>query len=120
MNDEQKNLPQQFSSNFGAEEFIRFSCAGIAWQLIGVALGMVFKNVGITMFFIATFFGFLWFAPYWQPAYAIFSKIMGNQNIPPRLIRAEYRGWAFLAHYGVLGFKLFVLSLVFSIAVRLT
>src|SRR5258706_9093988 len=113
MDDKQSESSKQYSANFGVREFLRFGCVYMGWIITGLALGIIFNNGGILMIFVAIGFGFLWFAPYWQPAYNLAQKIMGNKNIPSKLPKAQYKWWEYIIHYLILGIKLYLLLAVF-------
>ena len=119
MDEGQKKNSQQFAANFGAKEFLRFGCTFIALQMIGIALTVALGNAGYSIIFIAISFSIIWFAPYWQPAYFLIYKMMGNKNLPSELPKAQRKGWSFLIYYAILGFKLFLISSVFSFGIRL-
>jgi hypothetical protein len=96
MNEEQKKWTDQAARNFGGKEFLRFSCAFTTLLIVGMGLGLVFKNVGIIVIFMVLFWGILWLAPYWQPAYRIVYKVMGNANIPPALPQRQWKWWQYI------------------------
>ena len=87
MNVEQKAWQKQFWMNFGALEYIRFSCSLVVWMFLAVALALVFhKSVSITTLLITAFliatFAFSIISRTWGPAYNILRKILGNKNLP--------------------------------------
>ena len=88
-------------------------------QLAGIALSFVFKNFGIALISIALTFGVLWLAPYWQPAYTIFHKMMGNKNIPPALPKFRRKWWEYIILYIIVGIKLYILLAVLFIGIKL-
>ncbi len=114
MNEEQKEISEQFAKNFGAKEFVRYGCAFVSLLLSGLALGMIFHNFGITIIFITLFYGIIWLAPYWQPAYAVVHKVMGNQNIPPALPNYQRKWW----HYIPIVIKVALLLMALKIGIQ--
>ncbi len=88
----------------------------LIWQTIGLSLAFVF-NFGIFIIFIAFFFAVLWLFPYWQPAYSIIYRIIGNNNIPPNLEKYQFRSewW----HFIPLGIKLAFLLYIFYIGIKI-
>ena len=87
MSEEQKEWQKQFWMNFGAWEYIRFSCSFVLWMFLAVALALVFhKSVSITTLLITAFliatFAFSIISRTWGPAYNILRKILGNKNLP--------------------------------------
>ncbi|HJR80414.1 MAG TPA: hypothetical protein VJ821_10105 [Anaerolineales bacterium] len=115
MDEKQKKWTEQYGSNFGAKEFLRFSCALMTLLIVGIGLGLAFKNAGIIVIFIVLFFGTLWLAPYWQPAYSIVHRIMGNPNIPVTLPKYQRKWW----HYIPIAIKVFLLLVVLRLGVQL-
>ncbi len=111
MNEEQKEISEQFAKNFGAKEFVRYGCAFTSLLLIGLALGMIFHNSGITIIFVVLSFGIIWLAPYWQPAYAILRKAMGNPNIPATLPRRGWKWWYYIPMAVKIAFLLIALKI---------
>jgi len=87
MDKEQKKWQEQFSRNFGAREYLRFSCFFLIWMFLAIALGLIFytsklfSTLLITGFLIAVF-AFAIFSRTWKPAYAFFRIILGNKNLP--------------------------------------
>jgi hypothetical protein len=96
MSEREKKWADQSSRNFGAKEFLRFSCAFMILLFVGIGLGLVFKNAGIIVIFLVLFWGILWLAPYWQPTYSIVHKIMGNANIPSVLPQRQWKWWQYI------------------------
>src|SRR5689334_17943950 len=96
MNNDPNEWSKQASANFTEKEFLRYGCALIAILIIGIALGMVFHNAGIIIIFVVAFHGIIWLAPYWQPAYGIVHKIMGNPNIPSALPKSQRKWWHYI------------------------
>jgi hypothetical protein len=96
MDEERKKWTDQASRNFGGREFLRFSCAFTTLLIVGMSLGLVFKNTGIIVVFLLLFWGILWLAPYWQPAYSIVHKVMGNANIPSALPQRHWQWWQYI------------------------
>lgn len=94
MDDEQKEWYKQFSASLGAEEFIRFGCAFVLWQLTGLGMTLWLQNVGIMMIFLAPVFLFPTLVTRWQPAYSLFRKITGNPKMPNGLMSGT-RKWYF-------------------------
>jgi uncharacterized membrane protein HdeD (DUF308 family) len=87
MDDEQKKWHEQFSENFGAREYVRFSCLFVLWMFLPAGLALVFNNSGIIAVFLITAFLVVAFtfsiiSRTWKPAYAVLRKILGNKNLP--------------------------------------
>ncbi len=88
MNEEQKKWSRQYSSNFGAKEFLRLGCAIIIWLLIGIGISIAFDLAGyswgsivIAIFFIAMFtFAFTAYSR--KSSYLLLRKIIGNDSFP--------------------------------------
>jgi len=91
MDEEQKEWQKQFWTNFGATEYIRFSCSFGLWMFLAVALALTLSLVFnipeivggflITTFLIAAF-TFSIVSRTWRPAYNILRKILGNKDLP--------------------------------------
>ena len=86
------------------------------WKFLGFLFGFLF-NFGIFILFVAVFFGILWLVPYWQPAYSIIYRIVGDKSISPVLepYQLKLKWWqyisvgiklAFIAYILYVGFKL--------------
>jgi hypothetical protein len=87
MDEEQKKWHEQFWRNFGASEYLRFSCFVGIWMLLAVALSLIFYNtklIGILLItvFLVSLFAFAIFSRTWKPAYSFLRKILGNKNLP--------------------------------------
>ena len=115
MDEKQRMIAEQHARNFGAEEFVRFGCALTTLLIVGIALGMMFHNVGIIIIFVVLFHGILWLAPYWQPAYTIVHKIMGNRDIPSTLPKYQRKWW----HYIPIAIKVIILLAILRLGVQL-
>jgi hypothetical protein len=99
MDEEQRIRSEQYARNFGAKELLRLGCALMTLLIGGVALGFAFNNAGIMIIFTTLFFGITWFAPFWQPAYTIVHKIMGNRELPstlPTLPKSQRKWWYYI------------------------
>jgi hypothetical protein len=115
LNVEQKKWSNQSARNFGGKEFLRFSCAFTTLLLIGMGFGLAFKNTGIIVLFLVLFWGILWLAPSWQPAYNIVHKIMGNASIPPALPQRQWKWWQYI----LIAFKVMILLVLLQLSFRL-
>ena len=82
MNEEQKEWQKQFSSNFGAREYVRFAIAFVACIFAGVALAILLRSVVAFYIFLFVAFAFPLLGSRWKPTYSIFRWILGNKNIP--------------------------------------
>ncbi len=88
MDDRRKAWSEQYNKNFGVKELLRFSCASGIWMSLGVALSVALASTGYTaaeyvfLIFLITFFAFPIIAITWVPAYTLFRKILGNENLP--------------------------------------
>jgi hypothetical protein len=91
MGEEQKKWHQQFSASFGLQEYLRFSCAILIWNFLGVILGLVLEFAGYSMggFVVAIFVVMMFVFPFtvwsWKPAYSILRLILGKEKLPPEL-----------------------------------
>jgi len=83
MNQEWKSWEQQFFSNFGIKELLRFLGVFAGWQLAGFALSVLTGNVMIFFPFLLTAFAFPFVCRRWRPAYWLLRFILGNENLPP-------------------------------------
>ena len=87
MDEEQKKWDEQFWRNFGAREYLRFSCFVGIWMFLAAALCLIFytskliPSLLITVVLICLFV-FAIFSRTWKPAYSFFRKILGNKNLP--------------------------------------
>jgi hypothetical protein len=115
MDEEQKKWSEQYGRNFGAKELLRFGCAFMTFLIIGITLGILFKNAGIMIIFVVLFLGIMWLAPYWQPAYSIVHKIMGNREILPTLPKYQWKWW----HYIPILIKVILLLAVLRFGLQL-
>ena len=115
MDDDQQKWSKQYAANFGAKEFLRFGGAFMTLLIVGLALGMAFHNAGIIIIFIVLSHGILWFAPYWQPAYTIVHKIMGNQDLPSILPNSQKKWW----YYIPIVIKIIILLAVLRLGLQL-
>jgi hypothetical protein len=115
--EKEKWVYQLQSLLFKPNAILKVVTAAIGWQLLGLLLGLLF-NIGISVIFVAVFFGVLWLAPYWQPAYWVIYQIIGDKTVSPTLEinHSKLRWWqyislsiklAFLAYILYIGLKLF-------------
>jgi hypothetical protein len=88
--------------------------ASLLWQIMGLALGFAF-NIGIFIIFVAVFFGILWLCPYWQPAYSIIYRIIGNKSISPLLGIGKLKWWQYISP----GIKILFLVYILYVAIKL-
>src|SRR5574341_1324169 len=93
MDEEQKKGYDQFSAGFGVEEFLRFGCAFVIWQGMGIGLFFLSGNVGYMLICIAIYFTFPTLTACWQPAYSLLRKILGNKNLSPKLTPYKRKWW---------------------------
>ncbi|HLO17989.1 MAG TPA: hypothetical protein VK206_24375 [Anaerolineales bacterium] len=88
MDDKRKQWSEQFNKNLGVRELLRFSCASGIWISLGIAISVAIAVTGYTrseyafLLFLITFFIFPIIAMTWLPAYTLFRKILGNENLP--------------------------------------
>ena len=82
MDDKRKAWHTQFGSNFGAREYIRFSCVFILWMFLGVALSILLRSSTPILIFMFITFGFAVVATRWKPAYSFLRIILNNENLP--------------------------------------
>jgi hypothetical protein len=95
-NMDEENLSEQYARNFGTKEFLRFGCMFMALLTTGLAFGIAFKNAGVIIIFTVFLWGILWLAPYWQPAYSLVHRAMGNKDIPATLPKYRRRWWHYI------------------------
>ena len=115
MDEEQNKWSDQYAKHFGAKELFRFGCVFMTFLSVGITLGVALRNAGIIMIFVVTFLGTLWLAPYWQPAYSIVHKTMGNPNIPSILPKYQ-RKWGF---YTLIAIKVILLLATLGLGIQL-
>ncbi len=115
MNNKQQEWGKQLLSNLRLRELLRLTGVLLAVQFTGIALGLVLKNFGIALIFIGVTFGILWLFPYWQPAYAIIYKIMGNQSISPVLPTYQRKWWSYIS----IAMKVLMVLAVLGIGLKL-
>ncbi len=96
MNEEQKNWYQQYSASFGVKELFRFGCAFAIWQGLGIGLSLWSGNIGYLLIWFATYLTFQFLPAYWQPAYSFLRIILGNQNMPPKLMLHTRKWWSYI------------------------
>ena len=110
MNEEQKKWQDQFWKNsWGIRELFRFGCAFIIWQAIGIGLTIWSGNVGYVLICMAFYFTFPTLTGYWQPAYSFLRKILGNENMPPKLMPSQRKWWSYIPlviRFGISSFLL--------------
>ena len=88
MNDERKKWFERYNKNFGAREYLRFSCASLIWILVGVAITVKLAISGysageyVFYLFLIMFLVFPFIALKWKPAYSLYRRILGNENLP--------------------------------------
>ncbi len=82
MDEERERWGQQFNSDFGARELLRFMAAFIGWILLGAFLAAITRLTPISYAFLISAFAFPFSTFYWRPAYRLFRIILGNRNLP--------------------------------------
>ena len=82
MDEDRRHWHDQFSSNFGAAEYVRFVLALLVWILMGVIAGVALRSFAIFGSFLVSGFAFPFVAMKWAPGYRLFRKILGNRNLP--------------------------------------
>jgi hypothetical protein len=115
MDDEQKRWSEQYDRNFSEKEFLRYGCVLMSFLLVGITLGMTLHNAGIIVLFVVVFHAIIWLAPYWQPAYAIVRKIMGNPNIPSQLPIHQRKWWLYIP----IAVRIFILLIALRLGIQL-
>jgi len=97
MDDDQKKLQEQFWNNSGGpREVSRLGCALAVWLGIGIGLTVWSGNIGYLLICMAIYFIFPTLIGYWQPAYSLLRKILGNENMPPKIIPYKRKWWGFI------------------------
>lgn len=113
MNEEQKRWSYQYSSNFGAKEFLRLSCALIIWVFVLIIISVLFALAGYSSNLMSWIFStILVISILFLPVialrtisgYVLLRRILGNENLPnepyPRSIikvsREPRPWWAYL------------------------
>ncbi|MBI3162622.1 MAG: hypothetical protein HYZ23_08935 [Chloroflexi bacterium] len=94
MNEEQKEWYKRFWSSFGVREFLRFGCAFFIWEFIGLGLYIWLNNIGILIVFMSVYFSFPILTAGWQPAYSVLRKILGNPNMPEKIMPSK-KNWGY-------------------------
>jgi len=94
MQEHQQEWAKQFFANYGRPEFFRSLFAFLGCMLIGLVLNIKYDNIGYSPIFQAIAWGFPVTAAFWQPAYKIFHKILGNNNIPVAIFKRNW--WEYI------------------------
>ena len=116
MNDEQKEWHEQYWKNSGGtREVLRFGCVFLIWQGLGIGFTIWSGNIGYMLVCLAVVFSFPSLTGYWQPAYAFSRKILGNENLPLRLMPRKFKWWGFIP----LAIRLFISGVLFFKGVEL-
>ena len=63
-------------------------------DIVELVLNIKYDNIGYSLIFQAIAWGFPVTAAFWQPAYRIFHKILGNNNIPVAIFRRNW--WEYI------------------------
>lgn len=82
MDEDPRKWLNQYYSNIGGKEALRFGCAISLWILVGMGLGEVLHSKLILIVFAALLFIFSLLSLIWRPIYHIHRKILGNPNLP--------------------------------------
>jgi hypothetical protein len=82
MDEDPRKWSNQYYSNIGGKEALRFGCAISLWILLGMGLGEIFHSKLIMIAFAALLFIFSLLSLLWRPIYLIHRKILGNLNLP--------------------------------------
>ncbi len=82
MNRDWKAWEQQFDSNFGAKELLRFLGVFAGWLFLGLAISLVTDDYVLFFPFLITAFAFPFACARWKPAYLLLRMILGNENLP--------------------------------------
>ncbi|MEW6083792.1 MAG: hypothetical protein AB1607_04270 [Chloroflexota bacterium] len=97
MNEEEKKWQEQYAKNStGNREIFRLGCVLVIWYAIGVGLTIWSGNVGYVLICFAAYLSFPALTGYWQPAYALSRKILGNESLPPSLMPRKFKWWNYL------------------------
>jgi hypothetical protein len=75
---------------------IKLIGVALIWKMTGLTLAFAF-NFGIFIIFIVIFYTILWLFPYWQPAYSIVYRIVGNNDISPTLEPLHMKWWQYIS-----------------------
>ena len=89
----------------------------IVWKLIGLVLGILF-NFGMFIIFVVIYYTVLWLFPYWQPAYSIVYRIVGNKNISPTLKPIQLKWWQLISPTLRIGFLAYLLFLGIKLLIK--
>ena len=113
---ENKRANQVKSLILSPNAILKLIGIAIIWEIIGLILGFAF-NFGIFIIFVAIFFATLWLFPYWQPAYSVIYRIVGNNNISPNLEQDyfSFKWWRFVS----LGIRLVFLLYILFIGIKM-
>jgi hypothetical protein len=129
LDEKQKDWQQQFTSNLGAVELLRFAGAFLLWLLIGIGVALLFPSAVVSTTIFISFllstvvFGFVATRP--RPAYSFLRIIFGNKNLPKEPFPGHIRRihteplpwWAYLPQLWNL---LLTLALLYALARYLT
>jgi hypothetical protein len=119
MNEDQKEWQRRFWANFGAKELMRLGLVYIAWLLTGIAVSRALNSAGYSVIFVAISVGIFMYAPYWQSAYTLVYRILGNGNIPGMLPKIKRNGGSNLPRYLALTIGLFIPSVLLFFGIRM-
>ncbi len=119
MDEEQKEWQRRFWANFGGKELMRLGFVYLAWILAGIAASRALNNAGYSVIFVAIVVGIFMYAPYWQPAYTLVYRILGNKNIPDMLPKIKSNGGSNLPRYIALAIGLFIPSVLLFFGIRM-
>ena len=112
MDEEQKKWQEQFWNNSGGpREVFRLGCALAVWLGTGIGLTTILNNVGYVLICMAIFFGFASLTAIWQPAYSLLRRIVGNENMPHKLLPYKYKWWNYIP-------LIFMLTISFSFLLK--
>ena len=82
MHQDWKAWEQQFDSNFGSKELLRFLGAFAGWLFLGLAISLVMNDYVIFYPFLIAAFAFPLACLRWKPAYKLLRIILGNDRLP--------------------------------------
>ena len=124
MDEKQKKWNELFWNNFGPREFVRLYSAIVIWSLLWLAVDVLFELPSSVTGAIAvlSIFGFPILARWWKPAYLIFRKILGNQNLPIEPAPRGHVNWSSHSfkwwHFIILGWAILMNLILFYFVIQ--
>lgn len=89
----------------------------IVWKLLGLILGLIF-NIGIFIIFVVIYYAILWLFPYWQPAFTIVHRIVGDDNISLTLEPFQLKWYQFISPFIRLAFLAYLFYIGITLLIK--